>query len=149
MAEKDDVWRRTRVRRGPVATAIPTSVDDVLLLNCRDHLAERGKDFGIVTMPVRLDGELQLVTRSLEAALYREAVGLDLAADKEPGYGKEDDVEQNRHRLDEAAAAVAHAEQEADARDDVRDAQNQQRVCFKILGSSPGRVKCITTFVPA
>ena len=143
IAERDDAQRKKIMGRGAKSTPIPTSVDQLLLMNAKDHLASRGKDFGMITV----SGEIQLEARSVESLLHGVG-GLEGNAVSSVGNVGMDEVEQDRRELDEAAANIADVEQQIIAREDARDNARQRRYCFKILGGCPGRVRTMATFIP-
>ena len=71
-AERDDDRRKKSIRKSTqTALRVPSSIDDLLLLNARDHLTARGCDFAMITMPVRTDGDIHLRMRTIESALHR------------------------------------------------------------------------------
>ena len=144
LAERQDDRTKKQVGRKGVAkqVALPASVDDVLLLNTMEHLHSRGGAFGMITMPLRADGEIQLSVATVEDALHGEAV-VELEADNP-------DVQElsgKRKRLSDLAAEVSQAESRAHVREDIRDEVALPQCCFRVMKGNPTRGKSISTFI--
>ena len=100
---------------------VPTSFEDLSLMNSRDHLQTRGSHFSVITMPQTRDGSIKLEMNTLQAALQREIGGIQLS-------DQEGDVEQGD--MVQVYAEPPRAE-----------------MCFKVLKGNPAKGKSITTFV--
>ena len=137
-------------RKVPPVRVIPESVEHLLLLSAADHMKAVGGDYTFLTFPARSDGQLQLETRTIESHVFsehptflRDMVELEAIAD---ASGPAERVAGLSAALSEVA--VAHAQHEQQARDDLRDGTSPGRVCVRVMKSNVGRVKSISTYVP-
>ena len=136
-----------------VAQTIPTSVEHLLLQNSGEHLRAVASTYAMLTMPERTDGEVRLVTQAISKMLYPDEGGEDnkmegnqandVGEDIDAAEGLSDDED---HEVELAmqiavAAPIAHA---PDVKD---DSPSHNCMCFKVLSSSIGRLKTLSTFI--
>ena len=120
-AEKADERRKKEVGRGaPKPVQLPTSFENLLLMNSQEHLHARGAEFSVIAMPQTV---ASLEMKSLQELLQREVAVAEENV-------QEGDVEQR-------AGAIVQADVEAPP----------EMVCFKVLKGNPVKGKSITTFV--
>lgn len=143
-----------RARKKPVQ--IPTTAEELLLLNAADHLRTVGQSFGTVTMPDwSLDG-MRLETLDTDNFLGLHAQELEDPDamnheedddDHEPAARSDDDdgdevVAKRLKTLHDAAIVLAPEADEAETQP-----INNPLCCFKVLKTQPGRIKSLATFI--
>ena len=135
-AERQDERAKKQVGRKPQKqVALPGSAEELLLFNAVDRLQVRGGDFGMITMPLQTNGEIQLTVATVEEALHGHT-GVE-----QPAVGSRDRqyLSKKRKHLSELAAAVSKA--------NIRDELPPQHCCFGVMQGNPTKGKSISTFV--
>ena len=149
-AAADEKWRGAERKTHMKPRVIPTTVDELLLLNASDHLQAVGKAVGFITMRHQLAGGIGLNTTVLSEDLSMPDATLqdnEGEADASESDGKDEgdavDSEEEgqppkRQRMDANDAIVPVAEEEESI---------EQLTCFRMLKSRPGGIKSLATYI--
>ena len=135
----DNRWREKERKEIAKPRAIPTTADELLVLNANDHLQAIGPAAGYITMPDRPDSGLGFQVSSLmEDDVEQEGdEGEDDAAENDVAADSEEGLVPKRRRIDEDAIVPAEEDMES----------GEILTCFKVLKSRPGGMKSLSTFI--
>ena len=115
------------------------------MLNVTEHLKTVASEYGMLTMPTRADGELQIQTRTIETAIFPPEPP-DQFPEVLPPIAN--GAPSKRRRLSDALCEVIEEQRDEQARSDASDGHLPARICLRVLKTRAGRVKSIATFVP-
>ena len=149
--------KSTRACRKKVAAPI-RSGDDILLANALPHLKSVAKTLFMITGPSKNDGSDFLIGQGVDELLHpTEALAIADGADgDEPMVDGGDDGERPSKRPRQAGPRVGCVGPdlvdglsllEFVARENPEHAEGSPHVCFRILATSLGKAKTISTFV--
>ena len=145
----DNRWRAAEKKATAMPRAIPTTVEELLVLNAKDHLQAVGPSAGYITMPDRPGSGIQFQTASLLDEIDTHDVeqegndesGDDVpegeVANESPAVDLDEDHVPKRRRIDEDAIVPADEDMES----------GPNLICFKVLKTRPGSMKSLQSFI--